>query len=476
MTSSPMAHPADAPNILWICTDQQRYDTIGALGNPYVRTPHVDRLAAEGVAFTHAFCQSPVCTPSRASFLTGMYPSSVHGCTNGNAAWAGAAPLISRLLADAGYDTGLVGKLHLAGAHARIEPRGDDGYRVFEWSHQPQNEWPKGHAYADWLRARGVDPDTVKQRPEELPPGLHQSLWCAERAIAFMEERRDRPWLLSVNPFDPHEPFDPPGEILRRYDPDRLPGPLFRESDLASQAKLRGVDFQTSARRPEDFNARLLQAKYYAMIELLDAAAGRMLEALERTGQRERTLVIFTSDHGEMLGDHGLLLKGCRFYEGLVRVPLILSRPGHVQHGRVSEALVELVDLVPTILEVCGLPIPERVQGRSLLPILTGGTDSGHHRESVRCEYYRGLNPDTPERRGLFEGSYATMIRDRRYKLVAYHGHPMGELFDLAVDPGEFENLWEDPALAGVRFDLLRRSFDGLAFAVDIGPKQVCRY
>jgi len=466
----------DRPNILWICTDQQRYDTIGALGNPHVHTPNLDRLAAEGVAFTHAFCQSPICTPSRASFLTGMYPSTIHACTNGNDVWAGAAPLISKLLADAGYDTGLAGKLHLAGAHGRIEPRGDDGYRVFEWSHHPHNDWPEGHAYADWLRSRGYDPDRVKSHPEALPVELHQTMWCAERAIAFIEGAGDQPWLMSVNPFDPHAPFDPPAEILRRFDPETLPDPLFRESDLACQARLAAVDFQNPARRPHEFSARQVKAAYYAMIELLDMAVGRMLETLERLGQRERTLIIFTSDHGEMLGDHGLLLKGCRFYEGLVRVPLIIAWPGHIPAGLVSDALVELTDLMPTVAEACGLPIPERVQGRSLLPLLTGRADPHHHRDFVRCEYYRVLNPDAPGREGLFEGSYATMIRDRRHKLVVYHGHPLGELFDLTADPGEFDNLWDNPADADIRFDLLKRNFDALAFAVDIGPKQVAWY
>ena len=466
----------DRPNILWICTDQQRYDTIGALGNPHVHTPNLDRLAAEGVAFTHAFCQSPICTPSRASFLTGMYPSTIHACTNGNEVWAGAAPLISRLLADAGYDTGLAGKLHLAGSQGRIEPRGDDGYRIFEWSHHPENNWPAGHAYADWLRGRGYDPDLVKASPEALPVELHQSIWCAERAIVFIEQAGDRPWLMSVNPFDPHAPFDPPAEILAHYDPARLPGPLFRESDLASQARLSDVDFQNPVRRPEEFDAKMVQAAYYAMIELLDMAVGRMMQAVERLGQRERTIVIFTSDHGEMLGDHGLLLKGCRFYEWLVRVPLLISWPGRFQAGLVSDALVELTDLTPTLLDACGLPMPERVQGRSLLPILTGQAAPHEHRDFVRCEYYRALNPDAPGRQGIFEGTYATMFRDRRYKLVVYHGHPLGELFDLQADPGEFDNLWNDPAHAAVRFDLLKRSFDALAFAVDIGPKQVAYY
>ena len=146
----------ERPNILWICADQQRYDTIGALGNPHVRTPNLDRLVHDGTAFSHAFCQSPICTPSRASFLTGMYPSTVHATMNGNDRWAGAAALLPRLLADAGYDTALVGKLHLAGMQGRVEPRGNDGYRVFQWSPVPRDEWPEGHLYADWLREKGI--------------------------------------------------------------------------------------------------------------------------------------------------------------------------------------------------------------------------------------------------------------------------------------------------------------------------------
>ena len=198
-------------------------------------------------------------------------------------------------------------------------------------------------------------------------------------------------------------------------------------------------------------------------------------QALERTGQRERTLVIFHSDHGESLGDHGLLLKGCRFYEGLVRVPLIMSWPGHLTDGLVSDALVELTDIMPTVLDACGVACPDVMVGRSLLPLMTGRGDVHHHRDAVRSEYYHTLAP-VAGGISTFIGSYATMRRDRRYKLVVYHGHPMGELFDLQEDPGEFNNLWDDPAYAGIRFDLLKQSFDALAFAVDLGPKQTRWY
>jgi arylsulfatase len=462
---------SERPNILWICTDQQRFDTIGALGNAHVRTPHIDRLVGEGMAFTHAFCQSPICTPSRASFLTGMYPSSVHGCMNGNDHWAAGAPLVTRLLAGAGYDCGLAGKLHLAGAHGRIEPRGDDGYRVFHWSHDPEDQWPAGHAYAEWIRSQGKVLGALRKDPGGTPAALHQTTWCADQALAFIEEERDGPWLMSVNIFDPHGPLDPPREYLEHYDPARMPGPLMRDSDGPAHEKLGKVDGLERATAAE---AREMQAAYYAMIELIDDNVGRLLAALEDSGQRQDTLVIFMSDHGEMLGDHGLATKGCRFYEALVRVPLVFSQPGSLPQGLVSQALVELIDLAPTLLEMAAVPAPQRMQGRSLLPLLSAQSDPQRHRDAVRCEYYRALNPDV-EGRDL-DGTYATMIRDQRYKLAVYHDRDAGELFDLQEDPGEFQNLWDDPGHSALRFELMKKNFDALAYAVDVGPKQVTRF
>lgn len=463
------------PNILWICTDQQRWDTIHRLGNPHIRTPNIDRLVESGVAFTHTYCQSPISTPSRASFLTGRYASSVHACMSGNERWSEAAPLVTKLLKDGGYDCGLAGRLHLAGASNRVEPRPqDDGYRVFEWSHEANDRWPTGHAYAEWVRSQGYNLGELHRRPGGIPPGLHQTTWCANRAIAFMREEHPGPWLMSVNIFDPHPPFIPPQTYLDRYDPAAMPGPYFRESDLEAQAKLAGVDFQNPPRHPDEFNARKLQAAYYAMIELIDDNVGRMLEALEETGQRQNTVVIFMSNHGETLGDHGLLLKGNRFYEGLVRVPLIFSWPGHFRAGLASDALVELTDIAPTLLDLAGLPLLEDAAGRSLLPILTGQADPHHHREAVRCEYYHALNPErTSHEADAPQIRYGTMYRTRRHKLCVYHGHPYGELFDLGSDPYEFNNLWDDPAFATVCFVLLKASFDALAHAVDLGPKQV---
>jgi arylsulfatase len=470
------------PNILWYCSDQQRFDTIGALGNPHVHTPNLDRLVAEGVAFTHAYCQSPICTPSRASFLTGRYPSAVRVNTNGNEYFPRDERLITRRLADAGYDCGLVGKLHLTGAGFGRESRTDDGYRYFQYSHAPRHDWPRGHDYADWIREQGEDPGQVlRARPgdhtgaiepspehDNVPPRLHQTTWCSEKASEFIGEAREEPWLLSVNPYDPHPPYNPPWEYYRRFDPASLPGPHFRESDLAHQAKLANVDFQSTPERPEEIDGQKIQALYYAMIEQVDEQFGRVLAALDRTGQRENTIIVFMSDHGEALGDHGLVHKGCRFFDGLTRVPMIWSWPGHLQKGLRSDALVELTDVAPTLHELAGLPIPARTQGRSLVPILTGQAPPDDHREFVRCEFYDAL--DQPHR------SYATMYRDRRWKLVVYHGLEIGELYDMQNDPHEFTSLWDNPEHQAIKSDLLVRSFDATVRAMDYGPARISPY
>jgi len=464
-----------------------RGDAIGALGNPYGHTPNLDRLVAEGVAFTRAYCQSPICTPSRASFLTGKYPSTVHVNCNGNASFPPEERLVTRRLADANYDCGLVGKLHLAGAANGREPRVDDGYRYFQYSHAPRDNWPRGHDYADWIRAQGVEPSSVltvksnrdgglmEPSPEQdnVPPHLHQTTWCSEKAIEFITQQRDTPWLLNVNAYDPHPPYNPPWEYYRRFNPDDMPGPLFRESDLEHQGEtLTAVDFQSPPKRPTELEGKKIQAAYYAMIELVDEQLGRILSTLESTGQRENTVVIFSTDHGESLGDHGLTQKGVRFFDGLLRVPLIWSWPGQFQAGLQSDALVELTDITPTLLGLAGLAIPTDVQGRSLLPILTGQASPDHHREFVRAETYDSFN--------LPNKTWGTMYRDHRWKLNLYHGDGatllVGELYDMQEDPHEFTSLWDSPTHQQVKTELLIKSFDASVRALDYGPRRVMPY
>lgn len=486
------------PNIIWYCTDQQRFDTIAGLGNAHINTPRLDQFMQQSVTFTHAFCQTPICSPSRASFLTGMYPSAV--AVNGNG--YGEFPryhedrLITHILAQQGYDCGLVGKLHLASAAHGQENRVNDGYRYFQYSHSHKGPDAVGHDYSEWLRSQGADPETLmaSQSPgtyldganvkqfggvyeptkdnDTIPPDLHQSFWCTEKTIDFIEKNRfeDQPWLISVNPFDPHAPFDAPYEYFRRYNPDKLPGAHFEPDDLAHQQKLvnAGVDFQSKPKHPDDWDHKAIQASYYAMIEHLDYEFGRLLDYLDAHNLRENTIIIFMSDHGEMLCDHGLLLKGCRLYEGLVRVPLMISWPGHIKTGIISDALVELLDLVPTLYDALGMDTPYFVQGKSLWPILSGEAPANHHRDTVRTEFFGAINyPDQ---------THATMIRDKRWKLITYHGKNLFELYDLENDPWEHHDLSDDPDYQAIKWDLMRQSFDAAVYAHPPDPPRVSSF
>lgn len=484
------------PNILWYCTDQQRFDTIAALGNAHINTPRIDEFMQTATTFTHAFCQTPICSPSRASFLTGIYPSAIGVTGNGYEHFPAhhQDKLITNVLANSDYDCGLVGKLHLASAADGQERRVADGYRYFQYSHSHKGPRTFGHDYAEWLRSKGADPDALMsdQNPgnyrdganvknfggvftpteddDTIPPHLHQTYWCTEKSIEFIEKNRadDQPWLLSVNPFDPHAPFDAPWEYFRRYDPDAMPGAHFEDGDLDHQQKLldAGVDFQSKPRHPEEWDHKTIMASYYAMIEMLDHEFGRLLNYLDKSGQRENTIIIFMSDHGEMLCDHGLLLKGCRLYEGLTRVPLMISWPGHFEENVVSDALVELTDIVPTLYGALDMDVPYYVQGKSLLPVLTG--ESTSHREAVRTEFFGAINyPDQ---------THATMFRDERWKLISYHGKDLFELYDLENDPWEHNDLSTDPAHQDKLHELMRKSFDAAIFAHPPMPARVASF
>lgn len=458
----------DRPNILWYCTDQQRFDTIGALGNSHVRTPVVDALVENGVAFTHAHCQSPICTPSRASFMSGMYPSRVHNTRNGNATFPESTPLISKLIADQGYDCGMIGKFHLQSSGKRTEPRiKEDGFRYWKFSHAPRDDWPEGeHDYADWVREKGGDLNALRAQPERVPPEYHQTTWSTDRAIEFIDEDRgESPWMLNINIYDPHPPFEPPKVYEDQFSPDDMPGPYFEESDVEQQEKLSGADFQPRG----DMDAKEAQAKYYAMIAQIDDQFGRLLDHLDKTGQRDNTVIIFTSDHGETLGDHGLMFKGCRFYEGLIRVPLIFSYPAEFEKGKQSDQLVELLDLSATLLEIAGAEIPDYHQGHSLVPALEGA--GGEVREFVRCEYFDALASHFTGGNGAF----ATMHRTADYKLSVYHScGDVGELYDMKKDPWEHNNLWDSPEHQGIKNQLILESFNAhVNLTTDVGSERI---
>ena len=478
--------PHSRPNFVVFMSDQQRFDTIGALGNPHVHTPNLDRMVRQGIAFTHTYCQHPICQPSRASFMTGRYPNAVGVGFNGaeRLPEAAQATLWSRLLAESGYDCGLVGKLHLSACKGRREPRVRDGFRSFQWAHTPHSHFSPGESdYMEWLRSQGQDPNRLMRAgakrldrshvptmdQDNISEKYHFTTWCANEAVAFIEESGEDPWLLCVNTFDPHTPFDPPWEYFRRFSLEDMPDPHFRETDLRHQKWLEdaGIPFQTSATDPTSFDIRSITVCYYAMIELLDQQLGRIFKAIERKGFGDGTVFVFTSDHGEMLGDHGLLRKGCRFYEGAVRVPHIWHAPGLVNKEGAVDALVELMDIGPTILDLAGCTVPDLMQGKSMRALLTGPEGIPHHRSFVRSEYF---SADSARPRGI-------MYRDDTWKLITYHGEgeagTVGELYNLKEDPWEFENLWQDPAFRVTRSELVERSFHATVLSMDPGAPRI---
>ncbi|KRF03699.1 sulfatase [Paenibacillus sp. Soil766] len=475
------------PNILWICTDQQRYDTLGCYGNTYVQTPNIDRLAEKGTLFEQSYCQSPVCSPSRASFLTGRYPRTTKIRQNGQSI-STEEVLVTRLLAENGYTCGLAGKLHISACHPSIAPsmeaRINDGYSEFRWSHHPMPDW-QTNEYTQWLQSRGkiygVSPIEDCKYVQIGPDAEdQQTTWCAEMAINFIETSAsfDRPWLYSVNMYDPHHAFTPDEKRLARYvkQLESLPSPSYKEGELDSKPEFQKRDslaaygkknFYPFAEMTERDHL-YLRAAYWAMVDLIDEQVGRMIEALERSGQLDNTMIIFMSDHGELLGDHGIYLKGPHFYDPSVRVPLLISWPGKVLEARRLKAMVELVDLAPTLLDAAGLPIYAGMQGRSLWPLLTGSVTQDKHRDDVYCEFYNSQRRKDP--------AYATMIRTQAFKLVACHGHKLGELYDLSKDPGETVNLWNDAAYTSVKLELYQRLCDRMAETADPLPVRTTNF
>lgn len=455
-------------NILWICTDQQRWDTLGAYGNTFVHTPNLDKLANEGILFERAYCNNPVCGPSRSSFLTGLYPTASGVPWNGYNMPDEMLPnLLTHRLGPPGYNCGLSGKLHIRGDGkntATIESGFDHGYDEFNWSPcgYPVN-WA-GCQYQHWLKDKGVVPE-VKDHPESkhvqlnVAPEHHQTTWCAQRAITFMQAMADvqpeQPWLFSCNIFDPHNPTDPPEEMIQRYYNmlDDIPLPNYSEGELDNKPLWQQEHHANANKRMpphplrfddlSEHEHKLYRAGYYAMIDLIDQQVGRILQTLEETGQRDNTLVIFTSDHGESLGDHGLYWKQYWCYEESVRVPLIMSWPGMKPQTRRVSNFAELVDIVPTIYDAIGIEKPEWLHGHSWWPFMNGG-------EPVERDFaYAELK--------AWDRAEIRMARTDTHKLVKDYITGEGELYDFSDPHLERVNHYHESAYEEVRADLEKR-------------------
>ena len=467
------------PNILFICTDQQRYDALGCYGNTHIQTPTIDKLAEDGVLFEQCYVQNPVCAPSRASLVTGQYVSN-HGLWGNGVSLPRHQPLFSRALADSGYSCGMVGKMHLASCFdGRTEERLDDGYDFYCWAHDtshrsPENDYHRwlGEKYPDIHEQFVADETQVPNRPnaiDAIPTEAHYSRWASERAIEFLDQHGgdEDPFFLWVNFYDPHHPFIAPQEYLDRYDPDSVPDPVGFEGELASKPPVqRQISEENHANQARGYTSyqgddvKRIIAAYYAMVSLVDDETKRILDRLESLGLTDDTIVIFTSDHGEMLGDHQLLLKGPMLYDCAVRVPLIMRWPGMLPAGERRSEIVQWIDLTSTFTDLAGLEPMPTAQGASLMP-LARGDEGAESRGWALCEYFdSGRSFGVPV--------FLTMLRTGDHKLIVQHGPPAtprertGEFYDMAADPDELENLWDDPGSADVRIELERMLFDVL--------------
>ena len=471
------------PNILLLCTDQQRFDAVrtyqSVVRDPEIHTPNLDRFANQGVLFENCYVQSPVCGPSRASLMTGRY---VHA----HGEWANGVDLpdhqrlFTKDLADAGYDCGLVGKLHLAPCFGgRTEKRLDDGFRVFRWAHDPY-PGSSENAYHRWLRASRPDLYEAATDPaspvtfDTMPTEAHYSRWIGNETIEFLRSGRekDKPFCFIANFFDPHHGFGAPKEYMDAYAPDSLSRPVTTPDELDNKPAIyREASQRSYAGHAKGFveytDEELQQAKaaYYAMVTLVDDEVGRILDELDRQGLAQHTIVIFTSDHGEMLGDHQLMLKGPMMYDCAVRVPLLVRWPAELPAGVRRSEYVQWIDIAPTLFEGAGVARSARFQGDSLLPLAKGEED-GWQRDWALSQYRNSGHPYDPP-------VHTTMLRRGRWKLVVHHGMPAtsrertGELYDMVADPNELVNLWNDPAHATDRVELQETLLDVLVATED---------
>jgi choline-sulfatase len=439
----PAVTRADAPrlpNVLWICADDHAPYVCGAYGNKIVRTPNLDRLAASGMRFDRAYCNSPVCTASRQSFLTGRYPRTL-GVTLLQTALPETEETLATRLRRAGYDTAAIGKMHFNsdlrhGFDLRIDlPE----YRRALKERGP-HPLPEGvEVQPPWRPFK--DPARVWLNSACRPYGAVDAdmggTYFAEQASRYLREKRDRPFFLMVSFYEPHSPFHFPVEYRGRHKPEEFAVPKSGPEDDEQIPQV--------FRDLTDREKQGIRAAYYTSTEFMDKNVGLVLEALRRSGQADQTLVIYTGDHGYLLGQHGRFEKHC-CYEPAVRSALLMRWPGHVPEGQSTKALVEFIDVAPTILEACGVPVPDAIQGRSLWPLFQGKTKQ--HRDRVFVEYAE--NEEAMVRTDRWKFIYGTGKRARQDGYAT--GRPLPgrtiKLFDVESDPEELTNLAGKPEQA----------------------------
>ncbi len=432
------------PNVLVLYTDQQRWDALGAAGNPDIKTPNLDLLAATGTLFSHHFVQNPVCMPSRASFLSGCYPATL-GITHMGVPLPEDVRLLPHYLRQYGYRTANIGKLH-ALPHANRDhrlPHPAYGFDHLEISDEPG---PYEDAYRAWVRHKapghldeislGLPPmtatwqsvmriddgivhptDRLPKRavPFPAPAGLTHTAFVAEQTAAYIERQGAGPWLCVAGFYSPHSPWVVPQEFLDLYDPAvlTLPTETIRTALVPFSQRTESADAGAT-----DDELRSVIHGYYAMVSEVDHHVGQILDLLDKRGLADSTMVIFTSDHGEWLGRYGRYGKGHPGDDTVTRVPLIVRNPAAMGNDvPVVDTIVEAVDVLPTILDAAAIQIPPALQGRSLQPQIRDAPDDVARHNSALAEH---------------AGWKTLRTRTHRYLI-----HDSGDeaLYDLDMDP-----------------------------------------
>lgn len=446
---------SSAPNILLIMTDQQRSDSLGCYGADWLQTPNLDRLAAEGTRFSTCTVNNPICTPSRASIFSGKELPG-HGVYRLHDRLPDGETLFpEHLRSGADYRTALFGKLHVSGrAIEEVMRHPNDGYETYEWCLESCVAMDsRFNAYVSWLRER--DPaflEDLKTRQREVkhhPEEVHFTHWAAERTIDYIRERarRNERFFCTMSIFDPHNPYeDYPLSMADKVDRDRIPEPVGRQYLPECALRERAGSYLGSNIDAE--MVRDMRFGYAASIAFADQEIGKVLTALDDAGIAEETLVIFMSDHGDSLGDHGLMVKGVALYEPVINVPLILRWPGHVPAGGVCDSLAQGHDIGRTCLAAAGLAPPREGDFDTGLDLVAEATGDGPGRRASFCAYRNsGINRDNAYWDPAMK---ATAARNAKGKLIAYNsgGSAEFEYFDLIADPKETKNRFDDPACA----------------------------
>lgn len=460
---------ANSPHVFFLMCDELRADSLGFMGNSIVRTPYLDELAQDSVIFEQAYTNCPMCVPARASLMTGRNPLS-HGILDNAMRMVEDEQPLPELLREHGYTTTMYGKLHV---HRTPEQCGFDEF--MNGSPDP---------YTSFLGIK--DPEmrrqsTFKKNEGDIPLVIHgkspthpDQTSCSRLTEAYIDRiqdvpHSDRPIFHYLSLLDPHTPYMPTQPYADMYDPAELPLPLNAGRTLADKPitqryfhKVRGFDKLDA----EDYRKSL--SSYYGLVTHVDDRIGKVIAKLKELGLYDNSLIIFTSDHGAMMGEHGFIEKWGHMYEPVVRIPLLVKLPGGHNGGMRHQSFAEIIDIMPTLLDAAHIPIPEVVQGRSLLPVCRG--EKAVHRTEAHSLYYCGSIHTEP----------ALMIRDTRWKLThypeqenihdklygdhylkysAFFDQPLveGELYDLQQDPYEQNNLFDDSAYLEIKEGLLSK-------------------